>query len=295
MRTYTYKKVGDLEIQANVHGAEEGFSKPTILWIHGGALIVGSRNGPRKDQLAAYLDAGYLLVSIDYRLAPETKIPGIVEDLSDAMTWIAEEGPDLFGADPERLAVIGHSAGGYLTLMAGFCSEVKPKALVPFYGYGDIVGDWYSKPDPFYRKQELVPEDRARSRVGTEEIANDIGTEKRGEFYLYCRQNGLWPKEVGGADPETDPEFFIPYSPVKNVDENYPPTLLLHGDNDTDVPYVQSVLFAETLKRNGVEYELITIEDGPHGFDGRNGGLADPENAKVFERVLTFLDKYLKG
>ena len=51
-----------------------------------------------------------------------------------------EKGPDLFQADPHRIAVIGRSPGGYLTLMAGFCLNPRPQALVAFYGYGDIAG-----------------------------------------------------------------------------------------------------------------------------------------------------------
>jgi dipeptidyl aminopeptidase/acylaminoacyl peptidase len=78
------------------------------------------------------------------------------------------------------------------------------------------------------------------------------------------------------------------------VDAGFPTTLLLHGDADTDVPYEQSVLMAKELKRHGVEHELITIKGGPHGFDGVNGGLASPENANAFRKVINFLDTRLK-
>ena len=81
------------------------------------------------------------------------------------------------------------------------------------------------------------------------------------------RQNGLWPKEVSGHDPEKDPAFFIQYCPVGNVSANYPPTLLLHGNCDTDVPYQQSVQMAEAFSRNNVEHELITMEGQGHDFD----------------------------
>ena len=54
-----------------------------------------------------------------------------------------------------------HSAGGYLTLMAGFCLKPRPQALVAFYGYGDIAGPWYSRPDPFYSRQPAVSKDAA--------------------------------------------------------------------------------------------------------------------------------------
>src|SRR5437764_11904132 len=152
-QTYTFKTIGDCQIQADVYNPSTDGDRPVILWIHGGALIGGSREGINSRQLEKYLDAGYVLVSIDYRLAPETKLPSIIDDLRDAVRWVRGEGPRLFGADPKRLGVIGHSAGGYLTLMSGFCVEPRPQALVSFYGYGDIVGPWYSRPDPFYCQQ----------------------------------------------------------------------------------------------------------------------------------------------
>lgn len=72
-----------------------------------------------------------------------------------------------FSLDPDRLAVVGHSAGGYLTLTAGYRISAAPKALISFYGYGNLVGDWYSQPDPFYRAEyDLFTEDEAHAGVG---------------------------------------------------------------------------------------------------------------------------------
>ncbi|MBI4657547.1 MAG: alpha/beta hydrolase [Verrucomicrobia bacterium] len=292
-QTFTYKKVDDCEIKADVYGPGGNQRRPGILWIHGGALIGGSRTGLGRDQLQRYLSAGYIVVSIDYRLAPETKFKGIIEDLQDAYQWVRTKGPDLFQIDPDRLAVIGHSAGGYLTLMSGFCLSPRPKALVPFYGYGDIVGEWYSRPDPFYNRQPAVPKDEAYQAVGKQIISEGSGG-KRFRFYLYCRQQGLWPKEVAGLDPEKDPSAFDRFCPVRNVTAEYPPALLLHGDQDTDVPYQQSVLMADELKRLGVEHELITMKGRGHGFDGGRDGMKDPEISATFDRVVAFLDKHLK-
>ena len=113
------------------------------------------------------LDAGYTIISIDYRLAPQAKLNDIIEDLVDAYRWVRIDGPKLFRIDPNRIAVVGHSAGGYLTLMAGFRLNPRPAALVSFYGYGDIAGDWYSRPDPFYSRQPAVPKEEAYQAVGT--------------------------------------------------------------------------------------------------------------------------------
>ena len=107
-----------------------------------------------------------------------------------------------------------------------------------------------------------------------------------GRYYLYCRQQGLWPKEVLGRDPDKQPCDFDPFCPVRNVTAGYPPTLLLHGDEDTDVPYEQSVLMADTLACAGVEHQLLTVPGGGHGFDGR---MDEPVVSAAFETVLCFL------
>ena len=288
-KTYTYKTVGNLPINADVYRLAGDDIRPVIVWIHGGALISGTRNGPNAEQRKRYLQAGYVIVSIDYRLAPETKLKGIIEDVQDAFKWVREKGPALYKIDPKRVAVIGHSAGGYLTLMTGFAVEPRPQALVAFYGYGDIDGDWYAKPDPFYRKtQKLVSQEEAHKVIGAIETT---GGPNRGKFYLYCRQNGLWPKEVTGHDPEKEPKAFDRFCPIRNVTKDYPPTLLLHGDNDTDVPHQQSVDMAKELKRVGVTHELISLKGYGHGFDGK--GMKDAKVGPAFDQVMAFLKKHV--
>jgi dipeptidyl aminopeptidase/acylaminoacyl peptidase len=193
--------------------------------------------------------------------------------------------------------VIGHSAGGYLTLMAGFCVEPRPRALVSFYGYGDIIGEWYSRPDPFYRQSPLVTEAEAYETIGQQVLTGtrheDAFAQYRYRFYLYCRQQGLWPQEVGGHDPDREAAWFRPYCPLHNISADYPPVLLLHGDQDSDVPVEQSIQMAAALQAQGVEHELRVLPGQPHGFDGQGPG--DPVVAAAFEAVLAFLDRHLRG
>jgi acetyl esterase/lipase len=288
--TYTFKSVSDLRIRADVYRRPDDSIRPALLWIHGGALIMGNRRGLNPVQAEKYLDAGYTIISIDYRLAPQAKLPQIIEDLEDAYRWVRTDGPKLFRIDPNRIAVVGHSAGGYLALMAGFVLKPHPKAVVSFYGYGDIAGEWYSRPDPFYNRQPSVSKEEAYQAVGTRVISEDSGG-NRARFYLYTRQKGLWPLEVVGRDPHKEPRTFDPFCPVRNVTRDYPPTLLLHGDNDTDVPFEQSVLMAKELERQGIQHELISMPGRGHGFDG---AMWDPAIAATFDRVLRFLDRALK-
>src|SRR5262249_14054720 len=145
-RTFTYKSVGGCEMKSDVYNSDLSHKKPVILWIHGGALIVGSRANPPE-----WLDPDghFVVVSIDYQLAPETKLPSIVQDHQDAYRWVHQQGPEL-GIDLEKVVVAGLSAGGYSTLMTGFSTSPRPKALLSLSGYGDITAPWYSRPDPFY-------------------------------------------------------------------------------------------------------------------------------------------------
>ena len=280
VKTYTYKSLGGQGsgLEADVHQPPGDALRPVIVFIHGGALMMGDRKmTPRPGSLlAALLGAGYVVVSIDYRLAPQVKLPAIIEDLRDACNWVRQSGPSLFHIDPDQLFVMGQSAGGYLTQMAGFVVQPRPRALVSFWGYGDIAGEWYSRPDPFYCQQPLV----------TKEEADRPGS---GKLYLYCRQQGLWPKVLTGHDPETEPRAFDPFCPVRNVTKDYPPTLLIHGTKDTDVPYALSVQMDKELTAKGVAHQFITIPDGIHGFRSK----VDAEvAARTYRQVVEFLGQH---
>jgi hypothetical protein len=207
--TYVYKRVGDCPIKADVYRLPGDEPRPALVWIHGGALIMGDRGLIEltvfKDYLRRFLEAGFVVISIDYRLAPETKLPQIIEDLQDAFRWVREAGPEAYQIDPRRVAVTGGSAGGYLTLMAGCFVEPRPQCLVSFYVYGDIVGEWYAKPDAFYLNEPAVPQEEAYASVGQAPLSGcPFSSEenvKRSRFYLYCRQTGRWCHEVAGLDP----------------------------------------------------------------------------------------------
>ena len=289
--TVVYKQIDDLAIQADVWLPPGPGPHPVIVFIHGGALIMGSRTGLNPAHRDAYLSDGLAVASIDYRLAPETKLAAIVEDVEDAFAWVRADGGPRFGLDPRHVAAVGHSAGGYLALLAG--ARVRPhlQAIVSFYGYGDITGAWYSRPDPFYLGMPLVAEADARAGVGAGPVSSVEGSDNdpRYRFYLYCRQQGVWPEEIGGADPERDPAAFDAFCPVRHVTPGFPPTLLLHGDVDTDVPYEQSVLMASALEAASVPHTLITIAGGGHGFDH---DLDRPAVGQAFERVRAFLRRH---
>jgi acetyl esterase/lipase len=290
VKTYTYKTVGDLEIKVVVHRRDDNVIRPVVVRIHGGALIMGHRDWENDKLCLKLLEAGYVIISVDYRLAPETKLPAIIEDLEDVFAWIREKGPELFKVDTSKIAVTGGSAGGYLTLTSGFRVKPRPTVLVAFYGYGDLIGEWYSTPSQHHLSE--ITKQEAWEQVSGSKISDSRNRKgDGGAFYRYCRKHGIWPKVVSGWDPFTEAEKFFPYMPVKNVTHDYPPTMLIHGTNDTDVPYEQSLMMAEEFKKHNVEHEFITIPGAEHGLRDGDPKLVDTAYDSAFKYIDHFMKK----
>jgi len=201
--------------------------------------------------------------------------------------WVRTKAIEWYDFDINNIAVMGSSAGGYLSLLTG-TMDVKPQAIVSFYGYGDILGDWYSRPSEFYCMKPMINRTMASESICNIEVTT--GVWERFDFYLYCRQQGVWVQEVTRFDRNKDSDCLIKYNPINNISEDYPPTLFLHGDQDTDVPYEQSVILYEKLKEKGVYSKLITIEGADHVFDHN---FNDPAIQRAFMNVVDFLRTHL--
>lgn len=289
--TYVYKVADGHDIKADVIGATSGARKPGVIWIHGGGLIFGSRTkSPRPTFLDALLRRGFGVVAIDHRLAPETKLPAIVEDMHDALRWVREQGPTLFGIDPSRIAMAGGSSGAYLTLMSGYSVEPPPRVLASFWGFGDITAPWEADPSAFYREMPLVSREDADRSVGKIAVSEPAADVDRSSFYLYCRQQGRWLDEVTGHNPRENAAWFDRYCPLRNISARYPPTILVHGTLDTDVPYQESKHLAARFDELGVTHEFLGLEGIGHGFAG-----ALPEDVERAEgAVVTFFETHLQ-
>jgi dipeptidyl aminopeptidase/acylaminoacyl peptidase len=220
------------------------------------------------------------------------QLPEIVADIKDAFRWLHEQAPEL-GIDTERVVVSGGSAGGYLTMGAGIWVEPRPTALVAYWGYGDVDGDWYTKPSEFYRTAvPLIGEEEANGGVRKRVLAgvtDPTESQARSRYYLYLRQNGLWTREVTGFDPATDKEKLDPYCPVRNITEQYPPILMIHGTEDTDVPYQLSAEMAVELTRHKVSHLLITVPFAGHGLSGGDRIINDTAH----DTALSFIRAHL--
>src|SRR5258705_4996068 len=279
--THAYKVVDGRAVEADVIGACPGASKPCVVWIHGGGLIFGSRKtSPRGPFLQALLERDFVIVSIDHRLAPETKLPDIVEDVRDAWRWIHDVGPGRFGIDPVRVAMAGGSAGAYLSLVAGYLFDPRPRVLASFWGYGDITAPWEADPSAHYRQMDLVTREDADTSLRAPPVPDPAVSVDRSSFYLYCRQQGKWLEEVTAHDPREDNAWFDRYCPIRNVAPGYPPTVLVHGEVDTDVPHAESARLAARFAEVGVNHRFISLPGVGHGF-----AAARPEEIEATEIV----------
>jgi acetyl esterase/lipase len=290
--TVVFRVVDGHKILADVYRPKNDKVCPVIAWFHGGALINGNRERVNQSVLELAEDKGYALVSFDYRLAPETKLPALISDIEAAFQWLANDGAKQFHLDPQRIVAAGESAGGYLALITGYRVSPRPKGIAALYGYGSLTGDWYSQPSlhPRHNEKKISQQEALAQSDG--KIVSDH-TRRKGSgsvIYTYYRQQGTWPEEVSGFDRATVAEQIVPYEPLKNVTSEYPPTFLAHGTADTDVPYEESKRFSDELAKNGVSHQLITIEEGEHGLGG-----GDPKKInEAFKSLHEFIVDHLE-
>ena len=108
---------------------------------------------------------------------------------------------------------------------------------------------------------------------------------------MYCRQNGLWPEEVSGFGRSTVADKITPFEPIRNVTPDWPPTLLIHGTPDTDLPYEQLELMETKFKQKGVPVTFIPIDHGEHGFRG-----GDPQKIEeAYKAIGQFIKEHLNS
>ena len=128
--TFIYRTIGALDLKADVYLGPAAHRASVVVWMHGGALISGHRGGISEGHVGRLTDAGHTVVSIDYRLAPETRVDGILKDVLAAFAWVRRDGPELFDCDPERVAAMGSSPPP-CSRQRSCCSLGRLRALQP--------------------------------------------------------------------------------------------------------------------------------------------------------------------
>lgn len=251
-RDIIYRKVDGEELKLDAYLPKGEGKFPAIVIIHGGAWRGGNKSlyAPEAQALA---QQGYAAFSISYRLLPKYKFPACVEDCKSAVRYVRRNA-EKYKVDPKRIGAYGHSAGGHLAAM-----------LATTDGSAKLEGDPDAKPED--------------SRV-------QAAACMAGVFNFPPILSPLFREFLGGTAQEK-PEAYKLASPMQHVTKDTPPMLLLHGDQDTLVPLAGSERFADTLKKAGVECELVVLKGVGHIYQQGHGD-------EVRQAMVKFFDKHLK-
>jgi acetyl esterase len=248
-RVETYKEVDGTKLNAWIlapPGTEA--KRPAIIFYFGGGWSSGSP-AQFERQCRHFAARGMVAIAADYRVSTRNHVkpPQCVADAKSSMRWLRKNAERL-GIDPQRIVAAGGSAGGHLAAatatLAGFDEPGEDTAI-------SAVPNALVLFNPalmFASFKEVTPAGFASN-----------ATEER-----------------FGCDPKA-------ISPVHNVREHLPPTLILHGRADTTVPIATIEAFAAEMKQHGNRCELVGYEGQPHGFF----------NGARYEETLKEADKFL--
>jgi acetyl esterase/lipase len=231
----------------------KGTTKPTttLVFIHGG----GWSGGNKEDYLYYNLkmaELGYVSASVRYRLSQEAKFPAAVQDVNCAIAFLRKNA-ETYHIDPENMIAIGGSAGGHLSLMAGYSQD--PALECPEGGDSSVQGviNFYGVVDC------TVP-----VAIEAPQVNNFIG-----------------------ASYEDAPDKYKQNSPLFHLDANDPITLTFHGTIDELVPIAQADVLHDKLDELGITNYYDRIDGWPHSMD-----VAKPINDRACYIIEKFLAKH---
>jgi acetyl esterase/lipase len=238
-----------------------------IVWIHGGAWSGGDK---RDCPALRFVERGYAVASVNYRLSSDAPFPAQIEDCKAAIRWLRAHARP-YGYDPDRIGVWGSSAGGHLVALLGTSGDVEEFDVGPHRDVSSrvqAVCDFYGPTDLLRMGEQSGPESR---------IDHDAPDSPESRL-------------VGGPIQQRR-ELATQASPITFVSKEragrIPPFLILHGDRDDTVPIGQSERLHRALRDAGVASEYHVVEGAGHGGGGFNG----PE---VQRRVDRFFAEHLE-
>ena len=255
--TYLTANNWDAKLDVYVPRASAAAPNPTLIYIHGGGWVGGAKETSMLAFLP-YLETGWSVVNVEYRLARVSLAPAAVEDCRCALRWVIRNAKQ-YNFDTNKIVVTGHSAGGHLALTTGILpasagldrecpgnEELKVAAIVNWFGITDVVDllDGANKQD--YAVAWLG------SMTNREEISRRT-------------------------------------SPLTYVRAGLPPVITIHGDADPTVPYSHAVRLQAALNKAGVANELVTIPGGKHG------GFDHAQTLRAYSAIREFLAKHNLG
>lgn len=248
-----YKTIDSTSLKLDIyHSKKLNHSAPLIIFIHGGAW----KKGDKHDYLVyltSYAEKGYVTATIQYRFAGVAKYPAQLLDVQSAVIWLKQHA-DEYHIDPNKVALVGGSAGGHLAMMNAYSNSnpiteenefsSKVQALVNFYGPSDLI--------------DVAEEDKPTVE------------------YL-----------IGKTEDEA-PELYKAASPIYYISKTAPPTITFHGTLDELVPYEQSDRLHKKLQEMGVPSYYHKLEGWPHTMDA-----SVKVNAYAQYHMDDFFEKYI--
>jgi acetyl esterase/lipase len=224
---------------------------PTLVYIHGGGWIFGTKETSVL-QFLPFLEKGWRVVNVEYRMASNSPAPAAVEDTRCALRWVFRNAKQ-WNFDTNKIVLTGHSAGGHLSLITGMLPKGSPLDNA-CYGDEDLkvaaIINWYGVSDVY-------------------DLTQGPNLKNYGPMWVGSQPNAA--------------EIARSVSPLTYVRAGLPPVISIHGDKDDVVPYSHSVRLHKALSDAKVVNELVTIPGGGHG------GFTQPEYIRAFDSVWTFL------
>ncbi len=225
-----------------------------VIWVHGGAWRRGSKDNPSIKPL---VEKGYSIASVDYRLTPVAPFPANIHDIKAAIRFLRAQANE-YGYENDNFVISGSSAGGHLAALVGV-SNRQPVLEGVVGNYLEESSDIAAIVD-FYGASNLTTILKQSTPHG-----------------LSVRQPAL--DLLIGGQPEDVPEMAKLASPVFHVDENDPPLLLIHGDQDPQMPINQAHEIHGIYKQLSLPVQFEVIHGGAHGgkafFDEERLALVD--------------------
>lgn len=259
----TYKTVESDRLKLDLYMPKRKlFPKiPVLVYFHGGSFKSGSKNIKGKDleNFSAFLEAGFALVSVDYRLTSEkNKYPIHFEDAADSIRWLVENA-DIYGLDKNRINLIGASAGSTIALQMG------------------LAGDQYGG------ASELADVDF--------DIRSIIDVCGLTDFTDINDFEALFIDFFGGTYDEMK-DVYQMASPINHIHKKSTPIFMVHGKLDEVVPFKQAEKFYQKALSVNAKVKFVPVENASHEFKTINNKDIEPALKDVFIEMVLFLMKY---
>ena len=258
-----YARVGEHALKLDLYVPPVKPRAPLIVWVHGGAWRSGSKQNMPLQRLVT---EGYAIASVDYRLSTDAKFPAQIHDIKAAIRFLRGHCEE-WGVSAKDVVVAGDSAGGHLAALVGVSNgnrELQGEAGKDFGERSDVQGII-----SFYGASNLTTILKQSTPHGLRVRVPAL------DLFL-------------GGQPENLPEVAQLASPVFHVDRNDPPLLLLHGDQDPQMPVNQALELWGAYRKVSAPVQLEVVQGGVHG-----GAMFYDEERRAL--VRKFLEHYFPG